>query len=80
MSQAIPDLNDCIAQTLNRYFATLDGQDAHDIYHMVLHQVEKPMFQCVMAQCGGNQSKAAQMLGLNRNTLRKKLAEHGLIT
>ena len=46
---------------------------------MVLHQVEKPLLECVMAQCGGNQSKAAAVLGLNRNTLRKKLVQHGLI-
>lgn len=79
MSQTIPDLNCCIEQTLQRYFNTLNGQAAHDVYHMVLQQVEKPMLECVMAQCSGNQSKAAQMLGLNRNTLRKKLTEHGLI-
>ena len=43
------------------------------MYDMVLHQVEKPMLACVMEQCGGNQSKAAVILGLNRNTLRKKI-------
>lgn len=80
MSQSLPDLSLCIEQSLQRYFDTLNGQTAHDVYHMVLAQVEKPMLTYVLAQCGGNQSKAAQMLGLNRNTLRKKLAEHGLIT
>lgn len=79
MSQTLPDLSRCIEQSLQHYFDTLNGQAAHDVYHMVLQQVEKPMLQCVLAQCGGNQSKAAQMLGLNRNTLRKKLAEHGLL-
>ncbi|MGN6875583.1 helix-turn-helix domain-containing protein, partial [Neisseria sp. P0021.S007] len=49
------------------------------VYDMVLHQVEKPMLICVMEQCGGNQSKAAAILGLNRNTLRKKLQQHGLL-
>ena len=52
---------------------------AANVYGMVLRQVEKPMLEVVMAQCGGNQSKAADMLGINRNTLRKKLTEHGLL-
>ena len=46
---------------------------------MVLQQVELPLLRCVMARCEGNQSKAAQVLGLNRNTLRKKLSAYGLI-
>lgn len=47
---------------------------------MVLFQVEKPMLQYIMLQCGGNQCKAANMLGLNRNTLRKKLMQHDLLS
>ncbi len=47
---------------------------------MVLFQVEKPLLQRVMQECGGNQCKAADMLGLNRNTLRKKLVQHGLLS
>lgn len=79
MPARITDIATCIEQNLNQYFRTLDGEPAHDIYAMVLRQVEKPMLIKVMAQCSGNQSKAAQMLGLNRNTLRKKLQEHGLL-
>jgi Fis family transcriptional regulator len=56
----------------------LDGQPPHAIYDMVLGCVEKPMLEYVLNKVGGNQSKAAEMLGLNRNTLRKKMAEYGL--
>ena len=73
------DIAYCIEQNLILYFRTLDGQPAANVYGMVLRQVEKPMLEVVMAQCGGNQSKAADMLGINRNTLRKKLTEHGLL-
>ena len=69
----------CIENSLQQYFTDLDGQPAHAVYQMVLQQVELPLLRCVMAHCEGNQSKAAQVLGLNRNTLRKKLSAYGLI-
>lgn len=74
-----PNIASCIEQNLSEYFRHLDGQPAVNLYEMVLVQVEKPLLECVLAQCGGNQSKAAQMLGLNRNTLRKKLLQYELI-
>ncbi len=46
---------------------------------MVLSAIEKPMLEVVMAHCHNNQSAAAHFLGLNRNTLRKKLLEHKLL-
>ena len=73
------DLADCMSHNIRQYFKDLDGETPCGVYDMVLHQVEKPLLECVMAQCGGNQSKAAAVLGLNRNTLRKKLVQHGLI-
>lgn len=73
------DLADCVSHNIRQYFKDLDGETPCGVYDMVLHQVEKPLLECVMAQCGGNQSKAAAVLGLNRNTLRKKLVQHGLI-
>lgn len=79
MKQQTANIAQCIEQNLNQYFKDLDGTEPCGVYDMVLHQVEKPMLECVMAQCGGNQSKAAAMLGLNRNTLRKKLLQHGLL-
>ncbi|EGZ48896.1 Fis family transcriptional regulator [Neisseria wadsworthii] len=79
MPGRVPDIAHTIEQNLNQYFRTLDGEPAQGVYDMVIHQVEQPLLRCVMAQCGGNQSKAAAMLGLNRNTLRKKLMLHGLL-
>jgi Fis family transcriptional regulator len=73
------ELHDCVRRTLNRYFRDLDGQAPHAIYDMVLTAVEKPMLEVVMKQAEGNQTVAAQMLGINRNTLRKKLTEHDLL-
>lgn len=67
-----------VKESLDDYFLHLDGQPPHAIYDMVLGCVEKPMLEYVLNKVGGNQSKAAEMLGLNRNTLRKKMAEYGL--
>jgi len=67
-----------VKESLDDYFMHLDGQPPHAIYDMVLSCVEKPMLEYVLNKVGGNQSKAAEMLGLNRNTLRKKMAEYGL--
>jgi Fis family transcriptional regulator len=72
------ELADCIKKSLDEYFKHLDGQPPHAIYNMVLSCIEKPMLEYILHKVGGNQSKAAEILGLNRNTLRKKMAEHGL--
>jgi two-component system nitrogen regulation response regulator GlnG len=60
--------------------ARIDGYPVHDLYEKVLARVERPLFDLVLEHTGGNQVKAAEILGLNRNTLRKKLAELGLRT
>ncbi len=73
------EIHDCVRRTLNRYFRDLDGQAPHAVYDMVLQSVEKPMLEVVMKQANGNQSAAADILGINRNTLRRKLTEHGLL-
>lgn len=70
------DIGDCVRRTLNRYFRDLDGETPHAIYDMVFACVEKPMLEVVMKQAGGNQSVAAEMLGISRSTLRRKLTEH----
>ncbi len=71
-------LADAIEESLEDYFRQLDGQPPHAIYDMVLGCVEKPMLEFILNKVGGNQSKAAETLGLNRNTLRKKMAQYGL--
>jgi two-component system nitrogen regulation response regulator GlnG len=58
--------------------ARIDGYPVHDLYEKVLARVERPLFDLVLAHTGGNQLKAAEILGLNRNTLRKKLAGLGI--
>ena len=72
------DIGDCVRRNLNRYFRDLDGETPHAIYDMVLACVEKPMLEVVMKQAAGNQTVAAEMLGMSRSTLRRKLAEHNI--
>jgi Fis family transcriptional regulator len=72
------DIGDCVRRNLNRYFRDLDGETPHAIYDMVLACVEKPMLEVVMKQAGHNQTVAAEMLGMSRSTLRRKLAEHNI--
>ena len=68
-----------VRQALTEYFSDLDGEEPGcDIYDMVMNCVEKPLVEMVLAQVGGNQSQAAAMLGINRNTLRKKMTLHGI--
>ena len=69
----------CVRESLEQYFRDLKGSQPHAMHEMVLRTVEKPLFEVVMKQAEGNQSKAADWLGLNRNTLRRKLQEHKLL-
>jgi Fis family transcriptional regulator len=72
------ELADCVRRNLNRYFRDLDGEAPHAIYDMVIASVEKPMLEVVMKQAAGNQTVAAEMLGISRSTLRRKLTEYNL--
>jgi Fis family transcriptional regulator len=72
-------LREHVQTALEHYFAQLDGQPATDLYQMVLQEVESPLLEAVMDYTSRNQSKAAEMLGLNRGTLRKKLKQYDLI-
>jgi len=69
----------CIDSALERFFIDLDGhQPPQDLYQMVISEVELPLLKAVMAYARGNQSKAAEVLGINRSTLRKKLEKYDL--
>lgn len=68
----------CIKSALDRYIHDLDGQTPGDLYAMVIAEVEGPLLEVVMHLAQSNQCQAAKMLGINRNTLRKKLRLHGL--
>lgn len=74
-----PSLRDSVEHAVNSYFQHLDGQDVTDVYDMVLSEVETPLLEVVMKYTRHNQTKAAQVLGLNRGTLRKKLKQYGLL-
>ena len=69
----------CVRESIEAYFKDLDGVAPHNLHAMVLSCIERPLFSTVLAKAGGNQSKAAQWLGLNRNTLHKKLTELGML-
>ncbi len=71
-------LSKAIVESLDEYFLNLDGVLPHAVYSMVLNCVEKPTLVYILNKVGGNQSKAAEMLGINRNTLRKKMALYEL--
>ena len=75
MKKNLPDNIDTL---LDQYFNDLDGDEPNAIYEMVINTVEKPLLLYIMNKTEGNQSKAAKMLGLNRNTLRKKLKQYNL--
>ena len=72
-------IEDCIRESLEQYFKDLRGTEPHAVHAMVVDTVEKPLLEVVMKHAAGNQSKAAEWLGLNRNTLRRKLQDHKLI-
>lgn len=65
-------------QALSDYFDSLNGHRPGRLYELVMREVELPLFQAVMDYAHGNQSRAANILGINRGTLRKKLREYGL--
>jgi Fis family transcriptional regulator len=68
----------CMRRSLNRYFKDLDGEAPSEVFNMVISAVEKPMLAYILDRAEGNQTRAAEMLGINRNTLRKKMREYGL--
>src|SRR3954464_13274868 len=72
------ELSSTVRKVMKQYFKDLDGEKCTGIYEMVVAAVEKPMLEVVMFQAQGNQTRAAELLGVNRNTLRKKLKQHGL--
>ena len=74
-----PSLRDSVEIAVNSYFQHLEGQDVTDVYDMVMSEVETPLLEVVMKYTRHNQTKAAQVLGLNRGTLRKKLKQYGLL-
>ncbi len=65
----------CVAN----YLADLDGHAPGNLHDMMVGELEHGLFTAVLEHTRGNQSKAAELLGINRSTLRKKLRTHGLL-
>lgn len=82
MSECVIDENDMarhVRKALKEYFKDLDGEKpCCGMYDMVMDCVEKPLLEMVLEHVGGNQTHASEMLGINRNTLRKKMQQHGI--
>ena len=74
-----PLLQDTITHTISAYFEQLEGEQPCNVYDMVLKQVEPPVLEATLKYTNNNQSKAAEVLGLNRGTLRKKLKQYDLL-
>ncbi len=72
-------IEECIRDGLEVYFRDLNGVEPAAMYDMMLKMVERPLLDVVMKHADQNQSRAAEWLGINRNTLRRKLVEHKLI-
>ena len=66
-------------EALKSYLKSLNGHKPAELYQLVMGEVEKPLFKTVMDYTGGNQSQAAEILGINRGTLRKKLKNYKLL-
>ncbi len=71
-------LRNCVRSVLTNYIKDLEGHTVDDLYQLVLAEVEAPLLETVLDHTKGNQSKAAQMLGINRGTLRKKLKQYNI--
>lgn len=72
------EISRSVEKSLDEYFRKLDGESASGIYDMVIMHVERALITTVMQRANGNQTQAADMLGMNRNTLRTKLAKYGI--
>lgn len=71
-------LRECVRDAVDQYFSKLDGHDCTGLFELVMREVEAPLIESVLRHAGGNQTRAAEILGINRGTLRKKCRLYGL--
>jgi len=74
-----PTLAESVKESVEKYISTMGEQDIANLYELVLSEVEAPLLESVLKSTSDNQSKTAQILGLNRGTLRKKLLKYGML-
>ena len=79
MTRKPQHIDECIRNALEQYFEDLRGTEPDGVHQMIINACERPMLDVVMKHADGNQRKAAEWLGINRNTLRRKLLDHKLI-
>ncbi len=72
-------LGQAVDTALDNYFNSLNGETPTGLHAMVIFEVEKSLFECVMKLAEGNQTEAAKMLGINRNTLRTRLGKFNML-
>ena len=77
-TEEISQLSQAVKHSIRRYLYELDGTQPSNMYALVLKQIERPLFEAILEHTKGNQSRASEVLGLNRGTLRKKLQSYGL--
>jgi Fis family transcriptional regulator len=78
MSQKESELSACVRRMVGEYFRQLEGEKCSGVHEMVIVSVEKPLLEVVLAHTEGNQTRASEILGINRNTLRKKMQQYGV--
>jgi len=72
-------ISDVIGGRIAAWFDSPDGAEPRDLYHKLVEEIERPLIELALKRAGGNQVRAARMLGLNRNTLRKKIIDHKIV-
>jgi Fis family transcriptional regulator len=77
-TQTASGIQECVQESMETYFSNLDGQGTNELYKMVISEVEQPLLRVVLKHTRGNQTRAAEILGINRGTLRKKLKMYDL--
>jgi Fis family transcriptional regulator len=71
-------IKECLRHALDEYFDRLNGHNPTDLYEIVIREIEPPLLETTLKRAGGNQTKAAKFLGMNRSTPRKKLRQYGI--
>ena len=72
-------IDECVRASVEQYFKDLRGAEPSELHELFINAAERPLLEVVLRQAEGNQSKAAEWLGINRNTLRRKLLDHKLV-